>query len=252
VRDHRLTIATPEGITFDLPLAGPVSRCLAWLVDAGCIMVAVQTVTALASVLGILHADLSRAVTTLLFFGVSIGYAIVLEWYWHGQTVGKRVMGLRVMDLRGLQLHPSQIVIRNLLRFIDSLPLLYMIGGVVCLINRHGQRLGDLAANTIVIQESRLVQPDLDLILERKRYNSFRNFPHLTARLRQQVLPEEAGLALQALMRRNMFAPEARVDLFGEIAAHFRTKVSFPAEVSEGLSDEQYVHNVVDVLFRRA
>jgi uncharacterized RDD family membrane protein YckC len=251
VRAHRLTIVTPEGITFDLPLAGPLSRCLAWIVDAGCIMVAVQILTSLAAALGVLHADLSRAVTTLLFFGVSIGYAIVLEWCWQGQTLGKRVMGLRVMDLRGLRLHASQIVIRNLLRFVDSLPLFYMLGGIMCLVSRHSQRLGDLAANTIVIQESRVIQPDLDLIMEHNRYNSLRKFPHLVARLRQQVLPDEAGLALQALLRRNEFAPQARIELFGGIAAHLKSKVSFPPEVGEGLSDEQYVRNVVDVIFRK-
>jgi hypothetical protein len=156
------------------------------------------------------------------------------------------------MDVRGLRLQPYQIIIRNLLRAVDSLPAAYLVGGLTSLFNRYAQRLGDLAANTIVIRERRVVEPDLDVILEKVHYNSLRDYPHLAARLRQQAAPEEAELALQALMRRDALTPEARVALFEELAAHFRQKVTFPQEALEGVSDEQYVRNVVDVLFKAA
>jgi uncharacterized RDD family membrane protein YckC len=250
MRDHQLTIFTSEGVTFSLILAGPVSRSLAWLVDAAAIGVATKTFLALASMLGLISFDLSGALFIVVAFIVNTGYAIVLEWFWHGQTLGKRVVGLRVMDIRGLQLQPSQIIIRNILRAVDSLPGFYMVGGLACLINGHLQRLGDLAANTIVIKETNMVEPDLDLILEKNIYNSMTDHPHLVARLRQQVSPEEAGLALQALMRRNELIPEARLALFNEMAAHFKGKVIFPQAATDGVSNEQYVRNVVDILFR--
>ncbi len=250
MRDHQLTIRTPEGVTFNLALAGPVSRSLAWLLDAACIMAAIKIAGAIVGMLGIISIDLSGALTTILFFAVNIGYTIALEWFWKGQTLGKRVLGLRVMDVRGLRLQASQIIIRNLLRAVDNLPLFYLLGGLVCLITRYAQRLGDLAANTIVVKEPKVVEPDLDLILRRNRYNSLQDYPHLVARMRQQVAPEEAGLALQALMRRNELSPEARVALFGEMAGHFKLKVDFPQEAMEGVSDEQFVRNVADVVFR--
>jgi hypothetical protein len=190
------------------------------------------------------------ALFLVALFIVSFGYAMVLEWFWSGQTLGKRVLGLRVMDVRGLRLQPYQIIIRNLLRAVDSLPAAYLLGGLTCLFNRHSQRLGDLAANTIVIRERRVVEPDLDVILEKVHYNSLRDYPHLVARLRQQAAPEEAELALQSLMRRDDLTLEARVALFEELGAHFRQKVTFPQEALEGVSDEQYVRNVVDILFR--
>jgi uncharacterized RDD family membrane protein YckC len=249
MQNHQLTIRTPEGVTFHLPLAGPVSRCLAWMVDAACILAAFQALRALIGLMGIISADISTAFATLIFFSIRTGYAIIMEWYWQGQTIGKRVLGLRVMDVNGLRLQPSQIIIRNLLRAVDSLPLFYLVGGLACLVSAHGQRLGDLAANTIVIKLSQAAEPDLDLILKKNRYNSFKAYPHLVARLRQHVAPEEAGLALQSLMRRDDLLPAARLELFDSLAGHLKKKVDFPPESVEGVSNEQYVRNVVDVLF---
>ncbi|MGD9009014.1 MAG: RDD family protein [Desulfobacteraceae bacterium] len=247
-----MTIRTPEGVTFNLVLAGPISRSLAWLLDAAAIIAAAMVLIAVLSALGKLSADISGAIFLVAMFVVNLGYAMVLEWFWNGQTLGKRLLGLRVMDVRGLRLQPYQIIIRNLLRAVDSLPAAYLVGGLTSLFNRYAQRLGDLAANTIVIRERRVVEPDLDVILEKVHYNSLRDYPHLAARLRQQAAPEEAELALQALMRRDALTPEARVALFEELAAHFRQKVTFPQEALEGVSDEQYVRNVVDVLFKAA
>ena len=62
--------------------------------------------------------------------------------------------------------------------------------------------------------------------------------------------PDEARLALQALVRRDELEPQARVELFAELAARYRSLVEFPPEITDGLSPEQYVRNVVDILFR--
>jgi hypothetical protein len=101
----------------------------------------------------------------------------------------------------------------------------------------------------VVIRNPHIAEPDFDQLLAGK-YNSLRLHPHLAARLRQSASPTEAAVALQALLRRDEFEPEARVELFGELAAHFRTKVEFPPEATDGVGDEQYLRNVVDVLYR--
>lgn len=250
-RTHVRTIRTPEGVRFSLPLAGPISRCLAWIVDALCLVAFAQTLQAVGGLLGIFSRDLSQALTMVLYFLFYLGYAMALEWYWNGQTIGKRILGLRVMDVRGLRLRPSQIIIRNLLRAVDSLPALYLVGGVVCLVSRYAQRLGDLAANTIVVRSARAVAPRIDAVLAGNRYNSLRSHPHLAARLRQQISPVEADTALQALLRRDNLDPEARVELFATMARHFKRQVAYPEEALAGISDEQYVRDVVDLLFRR-
>ncbi len=250
-RTHVRTIRPPEGVSFSLPLAGPVSRCLAWLLDALCLVAFAKAAQVVAALTGFISQDLSQAITMLLYFLFYLGYAMALEWYWNGQTVGKRLFGLRVMDVRGLRLRPSQIIIRNLLRAVDSLPVFYLLGGAVCLASRYAQRLGDIAANTIVVRSAKVAVPRIDAVLAENRYNSLRAHPHLAARLRQQATPIEADAALQALIRRDSLDPEARVALFAAMARHFKGKVAYPEEALAGISDEQYVRNVVDLIFRR-
>jgi uncharacterized RDD family membrane protein YckC len=249
MRSESLTLRTPEGIAFTLPLAGPVSRMLAWTVDAACIAAGGSLVGTAAGAFRFIGEDAAAAVAALAYFVLQIGYGIATEWLWRGQTVGKRLLRLRVMDQHGLRLRPSQVVVRNLLRAVDILPFAYLVGGTAMLRSRHAQRLGDFAAGTVVVRVERLREPDLDQIL-RGKFNSLRDHPHLEARLRRSVRPEEAWLALRALVRREELEPGARVTLFAELAAHFRQRVPYPPEIVENLTDEQYVRNVVDLLFR--
>ena len=248
-RINMMTIRTPEGIEFSLLLAGPITRFLARAIDLAAIITLVTILNMVFAILGILSRDLAMAANIIGFFIISIGYGILTEWYWQGQTLGKRLLRLRVMDEQGLRLQLSQIIIRNLLRFIDSLPALYLVGGVACLLNKRAQRLGDFAANTIVVWSPRIAEPDLNQLLESK-YNSFREYPHLEARLRQYVTPIEAQIAVESIVRRNDLDPGARIELFRELSGHFKSIVSFPQEATDGISDEQYVRNVVEALFR--
>jgi uncharacterized RDD family membrane protein YckC len=249
MKTSTLLLRTPEGIVFSQLLAGPVTRFLAWFIDLLCIAALLMVLGQFLLVLQLVSANLAGAVYALGYFAISIGYGIACEWGWRGQTVGKRLFRLRVVDAEGLHLQFNQIVTRNLLRFVDSLPVFYLVGGVTCWLNSKCQRLGDIAANTIVIRNPRVSEPDLDQLLAGK-FNSLRQYPHLAARLRQRVSPAEAGVALQALLRRDEFDPYARIQLFGELAAHFRAKVAFPAEALDGIADEQYLRNVVDVVYR--
>ena len=248
-KTNTLAIKTPEGIVFSLLLAGPVTRFLAWAIDLGVILVLTYTARQLFGILGVISRDLAAAAVILGYFVISIGYGIGTEWYWRGQTLGKRLLRLRVMDSQGLRLQFSQIVIRNLLRFVDALPALYLVGGLASLFSRHAQRLGDVAANTIVVWSPEIPEPDLDQVITDK-FNSFRDYPHLGARLRQNVSPKEAAIALRALLRRHALNPRERIALFRDMASHFKTIVEFPQEATDGISDEQYIRNVVDILFR--
>src|SRR2546426_1885893 len=242
-----LLVQTPEGIVFSLLLAGPVTRFLAWAVDVPGVAVLLILLVKVTGGTGLINWNLPLVLS--VFPLLMVGYGIVLEWFWRGQTLGKRLLRLRVMDAQGLRLQFSQIVIRNLLRFVAMLPAFYLVGGIACLASRRAQRLGDFAANTIVIRNPKVKEPDLDQLLAGK-YNSLREYPHLDGRLQQRVSPTEARVALQALLRRDELNALARVELFEEIAGHFRSLVEFPPEANEGITEEQYVRNVVDVLFR--
>jgi uncharacterized RDD family membrane protein YckC len=247
--NSELQIRTPEGIAFSLPLAGPLARCLAWAIDSILIIALILCTVLLLSVFGWAAPDFVQALIALAVFAVQIGYGIAMEWRWRGQTLGKRALRLRVMDVQGLKLQFSQVVLRNLLRAVDFLPAFYLVGGAACVLNRRCQRFGDLAANTVVVSLPRLAQPDLDQLLA-GQFNSLREHPHLAARLRQKTSPSEAALVLNALLRREQLEPGARIELFAELARHFRAVVEFPAESVESVGDEQYLRNVVDVLYR--
>lgn len=246
---REITFRTPEGVTFSLPLAGPISRMLAVLVDLAAIAVITGTLDKALSLAGVISPQLYSALKIVAAFVATLGYPIASEWLWRGQTLGKRLLGLRVIDAEGRRVTLPQIIVRNLLRPVDMLPAFYLVGGVACWLGRHHQRLGDLAARTIVIRSESVTVPDVDQLLGGK-YNSLLEHRHLAARLRQRVPPAVAGVALETLLRRNELNPVARVQLFAELAAHFRALAPFPAEATEQLSDEQYVRNAVLVLYR--
>jgi uncharacterized RDD family membrane protein YckC len=218
-------------------------------VDFWVVLFIIKGLVLLGSVIGYISPDFQTAALIIGYFVVSVGYGILLEWFWRGRTIGKWLLRLRVMDAHGLRLQVHQVLLRNLLRFVDSLPAFYFVGGVACLLSGRSQRLGDLAGSTVVVYNPKPAEPDLDQLLAGK-FNSLRQHPHLEARLRQRVSPDEARLALQALVRRDDLEPAARVALFSELADHFKSVVTFPPESVEAVPDEQYVRNVVDILFR--
>lgn len=247
--ESQLELRTPEGMEFSLPLAGPVSRMLALWVDLALVMAAGAVLQKIVAVAGAVSPDAAQGLYTVAYFVVSLVYGMGTEWLWQGQTVGKRMLGIRVMDRDGLPMQVSQIVVRNLLRPVDMLPVFYLVGGVAVLGSRYGQRIGDFAANTVVVRARPAERPDWQKLMAGK-FNSMLEHPHLAARLRQRVGPELAGVALDALLRRDELEDVARVELFRELAGRFRGMVEFPAEAVETLSDEQYVRNVVEIIYR--
>jgi len=251
MKSSTLTIRTPEGIVFSQLVGGPVTRFFAWFIDQLCIQVLLMVFGMLISLIEVVSFEFALAFMVIGWFVVGIAYGIFFEWSWRGQTIGKKLFRLRVVDAEGMRLQFNQIVVRNLLRFVDELPLFYFVGGLTCWLNSKCQRLGDIAANTVVIRAPKISEPDLDQLLAGK-FNSLRQFPHLVARLRQNVSPAEADIALQAILRRDEFDPVARVELFDDLARHFRAKVEFPQEATDGVADEQYLRNVVDVIYRTA
>lgn len=244
-----LRIQTPEGVAFSLPLAGVTARFFAYMIDSAVIAVAAIILLWAVTVFQFIAGDLALAAGYLAYFALYMLYGMVFEFLANGQTLGKRVLGIRVADIHGLRLTFSQVAVRNLFRAVDALPSFYLLGGMVALFSPYMQRLGDIAGNTVVISAQEPRRPALEQ-LEAVRYNSLREYPWIEARLRQRTSPEEAALLVQALLRREMLEPAARVALFAELAGHFREKVRLPEAATAGVTEEQLVRNVVDSLYR--
>jgi uncharacterized RDD family membrane protein YckC len=149
--DDRVTIATPEGVSLELVLAGVGSRFVARLLDT-----LIQFAIIIALALGIYFTSapgIVRAVVRVLLFLVLFGYDVPFEVLNGGRTVGKVAAGIRVVGGLGEPIGFLASAIRNILRIVDFLPVLY-VGGVICMVaTPRDQRLGDLAAGTIVVRD---------------------------------------------------------------------------------------------------
>jgi uncharacterized RDD family membrane protein YckC len=244
-----LTVATPEGVLFRLPLAGPALRLYAMLVDTAIVLAVVNTLGWLAFWVFAKAPGFGFMVITLVEFAIGFAYSATLEGFWNGQTIGKRLLHLRVVDQSGLPLRIEQAWVRNLMRLLDALPLAYLVGGASLLSSPILQRFGDRVAGTLVVRETPLTAP-ADEASSRQKYNSFLEYPAIAMRLRRAATPELASLIQDALRRRNELAPYARRDIYRELAAYLQSEICpFPDELLEIVSDEQYLINAAGVLF---
>ena len=140
-------VETPEGLTLDLRTAGVFPRAYAWLLDLGIRVAGVSVLATLLAFFG----KAGAGVTMVAMFLVYWGYPVAFEVLNDGQTIGKRVMGLRVVNANGTPVTWLPSVVRNLLRTVDMLPVAYGFGLASALLDDHGRRLGDHAARTLVV-----------------------------------------------------------------------------------------------------
>jgi uncharacterized RDD family membrane protein YckC len=159
-------VETPEQVELHFPLAGLGSRFLALMLD---IMIQVAANIVLILVIAIVFAipgterhfgGMSNAaqkwfVAGIIFFYFLLywGYFSLFEAFRNGQTPGKRAMKIRVIKDSGRQITFFEALARNLLRVVDALPGMYLVGVVSILVTRQNKRLGDLVADTIVVHE---------------------------------------------------------------------------------------------------
>lgn len=153
--EEKLNIDTPENVRFAYEIAGIGSRFMAALVDTTLIVLLQLTVFVplLLFTRALDESGWSVLLGVALFisFVMLWGYYIFFEAFWNGQTPGKRWVGLRVLQLSGLPMTFSEVVIRNLVRIVDFLPLAYGVGLIVMFFQGQSRRLGDLAAGTLVV-----------------------------------------------------------------------------------------------------
>jgi uncharacterized RDD family membrane protein YckC len=149
-----LRIATPEGVSLELPLAGLGSRFVALLVDfllQGLAFALLIVVLVLANAGGYA----AGALVAVAVFALLFAYPVAFELGADGRTPGKRWSNLRVVCDDGAPVTFRASALRNVLRLVDILPAFYLVGTVAIFATRNNQRLGDLAAGTLVVREPR-------------------------------------------------------------------------------------------------
>jgi uncharacterized RDD family membrane protein YckC len=156
--DDRITIATPEGTDVEMVLAGLGSRFLARLLDTFIQAVCIIALLIVGGIAGAVASNGNGGGIALAFvavgtFGVLWVYDVAFETLASGRTPGKRAAGIRVVGLRGEPVSFRASVVRNVLRIFE-LALLYLPAVFSILLTEHDQRLGDLAAGTVVVRDS--------------------------------------------------------------------------------------------------
>jgi uncharacterized RDD family membrane protein YckC len=214
--DTTRRVATPEGIELTLHLAGPVPRALAWAIDLALRAAVVLAAMTLASVLG----TAGWGIALLTLFAVEWLAPAWFEVLWHGQTPGKRAMGIAVVNDDGTPVRWGAALTRNLLRAVDFLPFLYGFGLLAMLASRDFKRLGDLAAGTVVVYapgrsrpralpEAPAQRPPFPLTLEEQRV--VLDLAERSASLTQERMEELAELPTPLIGRATGAAAAARL-----------------------------------------
>ena len=237
-------ILTPEHVQIRLIPAGLGSRFLALVLDF--ILIAALSIL-LAILLGLfLPAGLANAIFLTLTFVLTWGYHIYFEVWRQGRTPGKRATGLRVVDSRGLPINFQQSFVRNIVRVLDFVPVLYGLGALVALFNRHGRRLGDIAADTLVITESQPLGYGIQLAKSRQ-FNSLK-VPRITRFIRHRISLEEREFLLTLCLRAEKMEEKSRFDMMEEVGSFYRKKLEID---DPHLSGENLVRALTAILFEK-
>jgi uncharacterized RDD family membrane protein YckC len=156
----QLSIETPELVAIQMPLAGIGSRFIALLVDyliwfTGLILLIWIFAFLLPGLNAFnrLSAQWATAVYVFLLFLFNWGYFTLFEAFWNGRTPGKRIARIRVIQRSGRAIGLFESMARNFIRYIDQIPFFYAVGAVAIFVTRDHQRLGDLAAGTLVVRD---------------------------------------------------------------------------------------------------
>jgi uncharacterized RDD family membrane protein YckC len=228
--EDTITIETPEGVDLSVTLAGLGSRFVAGVIDAliqtGMIFIfflALGIAGGAASASGVDGGGaLAVALSVVLVFLTVFGYPVLFETLNSGRTPGKAAIGIRVVREGGRPVNFGAAAIRNLVRLVDVLPVSYAIGMISILVSKKNQRLGDMAAGTLVVRD-------------RKPEPSGPQWIQATAPVApgevdswdvSSIGDEEIATVRSFLARRFQLTPEARVHLGNELATRLRTKVA--------------------------
>lgn len=215
--EDRFSVPSAEGIDQDLVLAGAGSRAAALVADLVLQTVALWLFGFVAVSLG----ASGIAIAAVGVFLVLLGYPIAFEAFNGGQTLGKALFGINVASADGSPVRFLGAVVRNLVRLVDALPGTYTVGLIAVLATKRNQRVGDLAAGTVVLR-----RPRTEVAVAPGQFAVPSAAPGTEAWDLSAVTPEEIAMARSFLDRRATLAPQHRAQLASSMASHLAAKVA--------------------------
>jgi len=235
---RRRLVHSPEHVLIELTPAGLGTRFAAFLLDAALISGA----SGLLSMSGdLLPQGVRGLFVATTSFVILWGYNVLFEVLWNGQSPGKRILRIRVVDGRGLPVDVSQSLVRNVVRLLDVLPL-GGLGMLAALLDPEHRRLSDRAADTLVVSEEQPRVPRIEAIGAR-RVSSLR-----TARVKRlvdhQLGIEERELIYALCLRAPQLSDRARYELFEAVGEHYRVRLGVE---DPHLSGENLVRGIAEL-----
>ena len=228
--DTTVRLITPERIVFEYPLAGPFRRLFAYLLDL-LVVLALVAIISIVSTLLTLGTASGMGPILIGYFALVWGYGAFFEGLFNGQTPGKRGVGIRVVSDQCVPITGAQAVLRNLVGSVDGLfPFCFLTGLTSMVLTNKFQRLGDLAAGTMVIVEERqrrvgvirLKEPAVDALL-----------PWLPVRI--AAGPEMARALSDYVKSRGRFSAALREEMARPLAKPLRTRFALPADATSDI-----------------
>lgn len=266
----QLSIATPELVAIEFPLAGLGSRFVAVLLDfliwfiAGLFLLFIFAIffagasshtTGTAADSSSWAFKFGEAIVIAIPFLVLWGYFTLFEAFWHGQTPGKRIMKIRVIQQTGRPVSVFESMGRNLVRFVDWLPAFYVVGVICMFATKRQQRLGDLIAGTLVVHERPLEAP-LESIGSSRTFTSgvFQAAatppPPRVSQLPTDAVARLTMADLQTLehyLARRLDVPmETRATLAARISQNIAQKMNYA--IPDGMSQEAFLEEAAYAL----
>jgi uncharacterized RDD family membrane protein YckC len=235
------SVDTPENLRLSFARAGLATRALAFCLDVATMAALLQGMAWLLAPFESIAESATGAIWIVAGFAVQWSYGVLCEWRFAGRTLGKRLCRIAVVDASGLPPSLPQAAIRNLLRVVDLLPGLHLVGALVSLVDRQGRRLGDLAARTVVVRDPRATPPRLEGRVSaagRHRQEAEETARRLSADERAALRALVAGRESLPLAERNQLCNA----LAAHVAARYRTPL--PAH----LSGERFLLSLHDAL----
>lgn len=230
-------IVTPEAVVLEFETASVGSRAMAQAID---VLVRVGLVFVLSMVLGIIAAGLTETMLVITFivtgFVLIFGYPVVCEQIWNGQTVGKRALGLRAVTTEGAPVRFRHSAIRSMLGLVDFLLLPPGVPATLSvLLTARNQRLGDLAAGTMVLREgSGATFPVAVSFPPMRGYEGYARSLDVGA-----LTPAQYALVRSFLLRVGDLAPSARAHLGDRLATS--TAAVLHHELPPGIHPEAFL-----------
>ncbi len=162
----QLNIDTPELVTIEMPLAGIGSRFIAVLIDTllwgvGLFVLAILFIIIAPSIQAFnkISYQWAVAIAVFLLFLFNWGYFTLFEAFWNGRTPGKKIARIRVIQQSGRPIGLFESMARNFIRYVDQVPSFYAVGVIAMFLTKQHQRLGDLAAGTLVVRDRQQESP---------------------------------------------------------------------------------------------